>query len=299
MRVPATVIALLASMVSVLACANLSGNTKFNGESGGSLITSRTLRSALRVKTADKGIQIERELRGATGLTNRSDYAVALMFLGRSKEAVTILSELENQQPGIYFVAANLGTAHELSGNNREALRWIQEGILRNPKSHDGTEWLHVKILEAKIRREQASDYFEKHSVLDLDPNEIVNGTPVLPAGISVAGLRDAIKYQLQERLQFVKPPDPSVAGLLVDLGAAEAVAGTLESAKDILKMAVEFGVPQAKVQPMVDQFDHVISWRHTKTNRWIAAGVVGFLALLAYLYKRGIFVLSSKDLKR
>jgi len=49
----------------------------------------------------------------------------------------------------------DLGTAYELAGKNEPALRWIREGLRRNPNSHKGTEWLHVKILEAKIEQEK------------------------------------------------------------------------------------------------------------------------------------------------
>jgi hypothetical protein len=55
-------------------------------------------------------------------------------------------------------VAANLGTALELLGNKEEALHWIREGIRRNPQSHEGTEWLHAKILEAKIAAQKDAD---------------------------------------------------------------------------------------------------------------------------------------------
>src|SRR4029077_1629809 len=102
----------------------------------------------------------------------RSDYAVSLVYVGKTKEAVELLQSLEKEQPGTYIVAANLGTALELLGNNEEALHWIREGIRRNPQSHEGTEWLHAKIIEAKIAQEKDPNYFKSHSVLELDPKE-------------------------------------------------------------------------------------------------------------------------------
>ncbi len=67
--------------------------------------------------------------------TNRNDYAVALVYLGRYDEAISLLQRLEKETPGHYATAANLGTAYELSGNNELALKWIKEGIRRNPRS--------------------------------------------------------------------------------------------------------------------------------------------------------------------
>lgn len=75
-------------------------------------------------------------------------------------------------------------------------MRWIREGIRRNKDAHEGTEWLHVRILE-------------KNSVLGLD---FGNGSgPVKPAKGWPAGntgkpvkdeeLITAIIYQLHERI--------------------------------------------------------------------------------------------------
>src|SRR5258708_7777149 len=155
-----------------LPCIWITG-TKYNGDSvstgkGGTW----HLRSALKADRRPDGVKMEVELRGATNFNDRSDYSVALMFLGRSEEAVTLLNQLEKEKPGEYFIAANLGTAYELSGNNEEALKWIKEGIHRDPTSHEGTEWLHVKILEAKITQEKDPHYFKTHSVLELQPEK-------------------------------------------------------------------------------------------------------------------------------
>ena len=71
------------------------------------------LRVFLKVDTKSEGSKMEVSLRGAQGFNERSDYAVALMYLGRGGEAIKLLQELEKEQPGQYFVAANLGTAFE------------------------------------------------------------------------------------------------------------------------------------------------------------------------------------------
>ena len=189
------------------------------------------------------GVKMEADLRGAAKFSDRSDYSVALMYLGRNKEAVDLLQQLEKEQPGEYFVASNLGTAFELSGNNEEALRWIKEGIRRNPDSHEGSEWLHAKILESKIARQKDLTFFEKHSVLELDPAKIGEQIIIGEKTLSPKQLAEAIQHQLAERLQFVKPPDPAVASLLFDYAAIEAATNSLESAKSILQMELEINL--------------------------------------------------------
>jgi tetratricopeptide (TPR) repeat protein len=277
-----------------LSCVNKTG-TKYGGGSG-SYFGWRGLQSALKRDLKTDGAEMEANLRGSTNFNDRSDYAVALMFLGRSAEAVQLLNALEQEQPGQFFVAANLGTAYELSGKNTEALKWINEGIKRNPDDHAGTEWLHASILKAKIAQEKDPKYFEEHSVLELQPGKIGEQITVDGKSLSPKELADAIQYQLGERLQFVKTPDPAVASLLFDYAAIEAVTRSMESAKHILKMATDYGYPATKVKALDKEFNRRLAWDKIKFY-----GVIGgiVVALLTILYKRRIFVLSSKDLKR
>ncbi len=301
MKTIACSLGVLCFAYTALSCANFSGKgTKYNGESAS---TSRRtgvtmLRHAMLKNHQPDGQKIEVKLRGATNFNDRSDYSVALMYLGRSGEAVDRLEQLEKEKPGEYFIAANLGTAYELSGKNKEALRWIREGIRRNPDSHQGTEWLHARILEAKIAQQSDPDYFKKHSVLELSPPSIGQQLTFGDVKLSTAELTGAIEYQLSERLQFVKPPDPSVASLLFDYAAIEAATRTLESAKGVLQMSLEYGYPADKIQPLVKLYDRQIAWRKTKGYALYGMLGVAFVALLYLLYQGKIFVLSSRDLK-
>lgn len=151
--------------------------------------------------------RVAREFEARTGGTpasfeDRIDYSAALMFLGRAPEAVKVLVALEVEQPGKLMTAVNLGTAYELTGNLDAAVKWISIGIERDPKAFGGTEWLHVAILRAKINLQRDAAWLTKHSVLDVadrhDTGEILA----------------AIDTQLNERLQFVKPSDPTVCDL-------------------------------------------------------------------------------------
>ncbi len=257
------------------------------------------LRHYMQKNPQPDGMKMEADLRGATNFNDRSDYSVALMYLGRSKEAVELLQQLETEQPGQYFIAANLGTAYELSGNNQEALRWIKEGIHRNPDSHEGTEWLHVKILEGKIAQQKDAHHFENHSVLELLPEKIGYRITIGEEKLSPKELTEAIQYQLAERLQFVKPPDPAVASLLFDYAAIEAATKTLESARSILQMAIAYGYPSEKVEPLLRLYDRRIAWG--KAKQYGVYALIGALVVcgLYWLRQHGHFVLSRRDLKQ
>ncbi|HTU24534.1 MAG TPA: hypothetical protein VMF30_04000 [Pirellulales bacterium] len=156
----------------------------------------------------------------------QSDYAVGLIRRGHARRAVGLLQAAEAEHPGEYIVAANLGTAYELVGDDERALQWIAEGLRRNPRSHNGSEWLHAKILQAKLETAKDPDWLRHHSIVGLNFGS--GFYPVSPGetavdldghGKTLKEVRAALEYQLRERLSLVGPPDMVVANLLFDLG--------------------------------------------------------------------------------
>ena len=272
------------------ACINRKG-TKLDGdETHMSFSPVYSLRDSLKTDLTKEGARLEEKLRGESGPTNRNDYAVALIYLGRLDEAISLLQELEAEEPGDYATAANLGTAYELAGKNELALKWIGEGIRRNPDAHQGTEWIHVKILEAKIQQQQNPDYFKTHSVLNLDLRKITEDPKFLTVGDktrSAHDLKQDMLYQLQERLKFVKQKDPSVASLLFDFGVLEAATATVETARPLMSMAVDFGYPTDQVEPFYRKFDHAIMVARTRKITFYSMIGLAIVAFLAYSVKR------------
>ncbi len=162
--------------------------------------------------------QLEMAYKDAPSATVANDLGVVLMLSGNPQRAIDVLTQLEHDSPGLSRTASNLGTALELAGRNAEALEWIEQGIVRDPRDHDGTEWLHVKILQAKIALAQDPTWLQTHTVMWVSlgtqtaPQPPVQGlTDHRGSPISLAQAQQAIAYQLQERLHFVKPPDPAV----------------------------------------------------------------------------------------
>ncbi len=149
-------------------------------------------------------------------LENYSDYGSVLMYQGKYQEAKHVFWNIEAAKPNLYNTAANLGTICELLGQNDSALVWIQKAIALNPQSHYGSEWIHVKILEAKINAKQDTSYFQTHSIWGLD-----FGTDAAPKRIP--GDREKyerdLMYQLTERMTFIHHADPIMAQLIFDLG--------------------------------------------------------------------------------
>lgn len=190
---------------------------------------------------------------------NLNNLAAVLIYHGRHAKAVSLLQFLERKFPGRYETASNIGTAYELMGRNDDALKWILEGMKRNPSDHAGTEWLHAHILKAKLGRLPAP--VSGRSILNMNFGSAampVRPTP-LPLDnegkqVSLYLAAHSLRYQLIERIQFVPAPEPMVAGLLVDWANLELFGGAVESATVLYDAAIRYGskdpmIPMRKAQ--------------------------------------------------
>jgi tetratricopeptide (TPR) repeat protein len=159
-----------------------------------------------------------------------SDYAVYLLKGGKTEEALQIFISLAYHFPDQYELAANLGTAYELSGNPDSALVYIQKGMKLNPNAHEGSEWVHVKILETKIKQKTQPDYLVSNTVLNLSADQEKDPK-----------ICDQILIQLHERFPFCPGPDSIMASLLVDLGDCYANTVSIEIAKGVYELAQKY----------------------------------------------------------
>lgn len=139
---------------------------------------------------------------------NKNDKALAYLRMGKTEDAIAILEQLEKEKPNEYKVIANLGTAYELAGRNKEALQYIRRALQLNSESHQGSEWFHIQVLEAKIQNKPANwwiNYPVLHfNELQKDPETIISD----------------MVYQLKERLPFTPKPDLMIAAILRDAAA-------------------------------------------------------------------------------
>jgi tetratricopeptide (TPR) repeat protein len=225
-----------------------------------------------------------------------SDYSAELMHLGRTREVIAILEPLAACYPGEYEINANLGTAYELDGQLEKALQFISRGIEINEDSHQGTEWVHVKILEAKIALAKNPNWLQTHSVLGYSFGDA--DVPVLPLALKgepredkSRRLAEAIMYQMRERLQFVRPPDPVVHDLLFDLGNVVAIHDVVESAIPVYRMALEFGsLRKPIIDRRISHFQSLSRWNIQKFTQEhtgvVMSSVVGIVVGLWCMYR-------------
>lgn len=212
--------------------------------------------------------------------------AVRDILTGNYNSAIEKLLAIEHANPDDYNTAANLGTAYELAGDNQSALHWIAEGIKRNENSHYGTEWLHKKILEAKIAMERDPNYLKSNPILPFTESP----TPVPQFTFNYDGralsrdeLLNALHYQLGERMLFVKPKDPVVADLLYSFAILEANTRVLEPAVELLKLSKVYGYHDGgDIDAKIAKYQQVID----TTFKFTWGDIIG--ALVAILFWSG-----------
>lgn len=219
--------------------------------------------------------------------------ALDFIYAGNHAAALPLLQEAESTTPGDYSIAANLGTVHELVGDNPAALRWIAEGIRRNPYAHRGTEWVHVLVLEAKIK-DAATPDAPRLPLIEI-PARLTSDTPLSIGGSRrpAGEVRDAIFYQLIERMAFVKPKDRYVAELLFALAGLHANLVSVESSSTLLDLAETYGYSDTA---RLETLRGAIARAHLKSTlssaAYWTAGLGAFAGFLVLAYRKKWLVL-------
>jgi tetratricopeptide (TPR) repeat protein len=178
--------------------------------------------------------------KSSRNLTDYSDYGVALAFNGEFQKANAIFLEIEKKTPNLYETASNIGTTYELLGQIDSAIYWLNKAIKINPLSHNGSEWIHLKILEAKKATNGNQQMLSKMDILSLGLGE--NLLPENKENIDLDAVKKQIYSQLHERMSLIQPKDPVIARLLFDLGNVTAISDNLEETLLIYEKAREYG---------------------------------------------------------
>ncbi len=215
--------------------------------------------------------------------------AVVSMLKGDYNKSINSLLELNKIEPNRYSIASNLGTAYELNKDPKEALKWISEGIKRDPNSHYGTEWLHVLILKTKLKLQRDTNYLKKHHIIALpDKFKLEDNVTVDKKIIAIKNIKSAIFYQLNERVIFIKPKNSIVADLLYTLARIEAQTSNVEQGIELLKLSKEYGFLQTDL--LENKMKQYISIRDTITLPYIYGyikhntDIVAFVVLMIFL---------------
>jgi tetratricopeptide (TPR) repeat protein len=170
--------------------------------------------------------------------------AVRDVLNGNYDAAIRKLLALEGIHPGRQATAGALGTAYERAGDYESALRWINTAIDRDPQTRAGTEWLHARILQARMDLNTDPDRLTRSPIVPLSEAGLpLDGNAYLPCAraLSADDLMDALYYQLAEQMLFIKPEDPVVADLLHSFARLEETVSHPEAASAFRALAREY----------------------------------------------------------
>jgi len=193
-----------------------------------------------------------------------SDKGLIYILLEKYDKAIELYLNIEKSNPNRYSTASNIGTAYELKGDNINALKWIKKSVELDPKSHHNSEWIHVKILEAKVNGEK-----------NINSNLLINtnfGEDLIPKTdknkSELGKLYDAIYYQVNERVTFIEPKNKIVAQLYFDLGNIAFIEKRFYDADDNYKQAIEYGFSGNIIQQRIKEISRLEKIKESKTNQ-------------------------------
>lgn len=215
-------IGLLFSTMAGIACLNLSG-TNLSGEHTtlDMIYFDFEINEYPDQEQIDKGLASLREDLETAASTEKdelyTDIAAYMIYDGDYQEAIDYLHKNVQEKENNYSFYSNIGVAHELVGNLDSALYYTQKALIVDNASHGGSEWIHIRILQAEIAVEKNPNWMDNNSVLGFPIS--ADSTPtVLPDTLSPYHFNDHLYFQLHERTYFVKPEsqDPFVGQLLL-----------------------------------------------------------------------------------
>jgi tetratricopeptide (TPR) repeat protein len=180
-----------------------------------------------------------------------SDVALAYVYLRDYKRGLQITSKLIQKYPQEYNVVINHAMCLELNGQPEQALVYMRKAIAINPDSHWGSEWIHVKILELVISKND----IQGKSVLGLDFGN--DSLPVLKDTLmGVKKLLDHLEYQLEDRKFFVDKLDPLYGSLLFDFANLLYIHGEELSSRTYFEESQKYGFKHPAMLKRIGQVD-------------------------------------------
>ncbi|MFW1954608.1 type IV pilus biogenesis/stability protein PilW [Acinetobacter guillouiae] len=194
-----------------------------------------------------------------------NDYGVLLIYAHQFDQAIQIFQRIEKSHPNLAKTAANLGTAYELAGQSEKAKYWIEQGMQRDPNLHQGSEWIHVKILDAKIQQQKDSTWIQRHDVLGLDfgqaaePKAKVKTVQFQHKHYDLDQILLHSQTQMNQRLRFAKR-DPITAQIIFNMANIEMLNYNLvDDTVDLLyRRAQDIGYLNPKlIESRLDYFQH------------------------------------------
>jgi tetratricopeptide (TPR) repeat protein len=187
----------------------------------------RSKRSPSQESIDDKLIALKDKLAASNKSNNddiHTDLGAYMIYDGRYQAAIDYMHAYVKLKSSNYSFCSNIGVAHELVGNLDSALYFTQKGLDINPNSHGGSEWIHIKILEAEIAISKDKNWLESNSIFDF-PIAKDSVPTVFPKDFDIKAFVYQCGDQLEERSFFVRKENQDPVFSQVILYYADAIA--------------------------------------------------------------------------
>lgn len=191
----------------------------------------------------------ELRAKNSNDFKDQSNIALYLMKLGHADSALMILKPLIEKHPNEYTLNSNIGTAYELTGDLDNALKYISKGYEINPDSHLKSEWIHIRILEAKIKERGHRGWIRKNPIVPVQ--ELIEKMGDLR---KYRHRENPLAYQIKTRVPFTPAPNAVIANLLETLAQFNEEHGTYENALLSYAYALEFHQPSRSYHHFINE---------------------------------------------
>lgn len=167
-----------------------------------------------------------------------NDLVIALMYSRAYQRAYDLSLQLFELYPEEYNVVITYAVACELTGRLEEALSNLERAIRLNPRSHEGSEWIHLNILKAHAAGRYSPTPTELIGI-DLSSDSLT-----LPAfRPRLDSLLAQVHYQVRDRLYFAnKDGDKTFGAMLYAYADLLYLTGYDWVAIGYYEMALDFG---------------------------------------------------------
>lgn len=166
-----------------------------------------------------------------------NDLVIAHLFAKDFKAALELSTRLVGKYPDDYSVVITHAAALELNGKPAEAIPFMKHALELEPKSHKGSEWIHLNLLQLRVQGEAGVDPWKLIGV-DLRPS----GTLTAPAGTDVKALLRQVHYQVNDRLFFTPTDDRLFGALMLAYADLLELNGYASQAKRMCERSTNYG---------------------------------------------------------
>lgn len=166
-----------------------------------------------------------------------NDLVIAYLFARQFGSALDLSTRLAAKYPQDYNVMITHAAALELNAMVSEAIPFMEKAIALNPRSHKGSEWIHLNLLRQRLKGDPGVSPWALIGI-DLRPDSLLTK----PEGLDVKALVKQVHYQVNDRIFFTPAHDPLFGAMLFAYADLLELTGYRNQAKWARERSTSYG---------------------------------------------------------